>query len=91
MTFRPEEIQAFTALFEGSKEKIRHFKGCTLLELYCDSATPTVFFTYSRWQSEGALEAYRQSDLFKSVWSQTKSLFASKPEAWSLRTVASVV
>ena len=31
------------------------------------------------------LEAYRNSKLFEETWTQTKALFADKPQAWSLQ------
>ena len=46
-----------------------------------------VYFTYSWWQGEEDLEAYRHSDLFKGVWAFTKQLFADKPQAWSTQEI----
>jgi hypothetical protein len=42
-----------------------------------------VFFTYSEWEDPIYLEQYRQSALFAVVWSQTKTFFNAKPEAWT--------
>ncbi len=61
MTFRQEEVNTFTTLFNERKELIRHFAGCTHLELWQDKNTPNVFFTYSHWESETALDHYRFS------------------------------
>jgi len=36
------------------------------------------------------LEAYRQSELFKNVWSKTKPLFNDKPQAWSVDKIVSL-
>jgi heme-degrading monooxygenase HmoA len=44
---------------------------------------PNIFFTYSFWQSQNDLEKYRNSALFKEVWSKTKKMFAEKAQAWS--------
>ncbi len=41
--------------------------------------------TYSRWQSEAALNQYRDSELFKSVWSFTKALFFRKASGIQLK------
>ena len=90
MSFDPSNIEAFLAHFENNKTEIRHFKGCQLLELYRDQKDSNVFFTYSYWNHETDLERYRQSDLFKKVWSQTKPLFIAKPEAWSLDKIVSI-
>jgi quinol monooxygenase YgiN len=84
MTFRPEEVENFQALFNERKERIRHFEGCTHLELWQDAHNPNIFFTYSNWQSETYLDHYRFSDFFKDTWGKTKALFAEKPNAWSV-------
>lgn len=87
MTFNPKEVQSFLTLFNENKNKIAGFEGCSHLELLNDINTPGIFFTYSYWQDENCLEAYRNSDLFKGVWQATKKLFADKPEAWTVKKV----
>lgn len=84
MTFERSEIENFRLLFEENNEKIRHFEGCRFLELYQDIKNKNIFFTYSHWENEEALNDYRHSELFKNVWGQTKILFKEKPEAWSV-------
>ena len=83
MTFKKDQVQKFLNIFEASKEKIRHFEGCNYLELLQDRRDDRVFFTYSSWRDQHCLDAYRQSELFQEVWTQTKALFDAKPEAWS--------
>ena len=90
MSFDNELIHEFLGLFESYKTRIRNFEGCEFLELYQDKVKPNVFFTYSYWNSEEDLENYRQSDLFKNVWSETKKLFNDKPLAWSVDKVVSL-
>ena len=90
MKFEKEKIPAFLANFETVKEKIRNFPGCTFLELYKDKNDETIFFTYSRWNDEADLENYRNSELFKEVWSVTKPMFKEKAEAWSVDTLHSL-
>ena len=85
MTFEPENIPSFERIFKASSPQIRSFPGCNHLELLQDAENPQVFFTYSRWESEGALQAYRESDFFREVWGRTKKLFAERPKAWSLK------
>lgn len=87
MNFKPENVDTFLNLFNENKTKIRNFKGVNHLELLRDINKPTIFFTYSFWCSEQDLENYRNSDLFKSIWSKTKPLFASPPEAWSVNSI----
>ena len=84
MDFKPENITAFLAIFEASSPKIRASKGCSFLELYRDKNNPNIFFTYSYWDNDEALENYRTSTLFKEVWAETKQLFNNKPQAWSV-------
>jgi heme-degrading monooxygenase HmoA len=91
MSFSEEHIADFLDNFENNKHNIRNFRGCKLLELYRDKKDPNIFFTYSYWETEYDLEQYRQSDLFKSVWSKTKVFFNKKPEAWSIDKVASLI
>ena len=84
MTFEKENIPSFERIFKASRPRIRTFPGCTHLELLQDADNPQVFFTYSRWESEADLQAYRESDFFREVWGRTKKLFAERPRAWSL-------
>jgi quinol monooxygenase YgiN len=84
MTFEPNLVGEFEKLFDQNKLKIRGFEGCTHLELLQDKNTPNIFFTYSFWNHPDNLEAYRQSELFNTVWTATKKLFCAKPEAWSV-------
>jgi quinol monooxygenase YgiN len=88
MTFRSEELSSFLQLFEANKNKIASFAGCSKVELLQDIHNPHICFTYSHWESENALNLYRDSQLFNTVWTQTKSYFADKPEAWSLTAKA---
>lgn len=84
MTFQEDKVSEFLSVFNESKERIRNMPGCSHLELLNDINSPNVFFTYSYWSSEHDLNAYRDSELFSKVWSNTKILFDAKPEAWSV-------
>mgnify|MGYP005748070219 FL=1 len=90
MTFQPEKVDAFLENFEQHKNSIRNFPGCQHLELWQDFSEKNIFLTYSFWESEEALNKYRDSELFKSVWSFTKGLFASKPQAFSTKKIQEV-
>lgn len=90
MNFEESKIELFLENFNQNKEKIRNFEGCNSLKLLRDKNNPSIFFTYSYWESEEHLEAYRNSELFKSVWKKTKAWFNNKPEAWSVDTVESL-
>lgn len=90
MSFDPEKVNEFLLIFHANKDKIRHFNGCTFLELYQDKHQKNIFFTYSYWQSENHLESYRNSTTFATVWKSTKVLFNNKPQAWSVDKVVSL-
>lgn len=87
MTFYEDKVDDFLKIFEESKHKIRAFPGCNHLELHRDYNANHIFSTYSYWDSEEAINNYRNSDLFKSVWSRTKVLFAEKTMAFSHKLV----
>lgn len=84
MSFLPDKTTDFLAIFNQSKIQIAAFAGCRSLRLMQDANDPSVFLTYSVWDAPMHLEAYRQSELFKTTWSATKALFKEKPTAWSV-------
>ncbi|AQG82259.1 putative quinol monooxygenase [Spirosoma montaniterrae] len=83
MTFRPDALSDFQAIFDASKHRIRTFPGNCHLTLLRDPNNPAVRMTYSLWVSADALEAYRQSELFRTTWAATKVLFAERAVAFS--------
>ncbi len=87
MTFREDKIDTFLEVFDASKIHIRNFPGCSGLTLLQTSNKPYQMSTFSIWENEEALEAYRHSDLFKSTWAKTKILFAEKPVAFSNKAI----
>lgn len=91
MEFQMDKVEDFKSLFEERKELIRGFPGCNYLELLQGKAArKNVFFTYSYWDSEEALNNYRYSDLFAETWKNTKALFIKKAEAISLEKLHSL-
>ncbi len=90
LTFKEESIPQFLEVFEEIREKIANFEGCKSLTLFRDKADPRVYFTYSIWDSEDALNTYHHSDFFADTWSRTKVHFDDKPAAWSLDAVSRV-
>ena len=61
LSLQEDKIEEFLSNFNKQKEHIRHFPGCQFLELYNDTHTKNVFFTYSYWDHEEALNNYRYS------------------------------
>lgn len=90
LTIKEDKIEEFLTFFDTKKETIRHYDGNTFLEVYQDKYDSRVFFTYSIWEEEKFLDAYKNSDFFKEVWSYLKTLFDAKPEAWSVDTIVSL-
>ena len=84
MSFQPDKVEDFKAIFKANWKLIAGFEGCSRVELLQDKLHPNVFFTYSVWEDEIFLDAYRNSELFATVWNKTKALFCEKPEAWSV-------
>ena len=84
MSFHSKFVTDFLEMFDEKKMQIRNTDGCKLLELYQDKKNPEIFFTYSYWESENDLQNYRNSELFKETWAQTKTYFNHKPQAWSV-------
>lgn len=90
MTFRPEAVEDFVKYFDANKNAIRNFDGCRHLELWQDEHEKNIFTTYSHWESEECLNQYRDSELFKSIWKYTRSLFTAKPQAFSAKKIREV-
>jgi len=88
MHFREEEVENFARLFEERKSLIRNFEGCTHLELWQEKNNPALFFTYSWWDSEEHLDAYRRSHFFEETWTLTRAKFSAKAEAWTVEQKA---
>ncbi|MBX7124769.1 MAG: antibiotic biosynthesis monooxygenase [Cyclobacteriaceae bacterium] len=89
--FHEDQVSTFLEIFSGHRERIRHFPGCTRLELHRDPDHPSTFATISHWQSAADLENYRQSPLFKEVWGKVKPLFRLRSEAFTLEKVDEVL
>lgn len=83
MTFAPASVDRFRAHFESVAPKIRAMPGCEHLELWQDVRYPNVYTTYSHWTGEDALNAYRDTDVFRAAWADAKALFAARPQAHS--------
>jgi heme-degrading monooxygenase HmoA len=83
LTFKSEELDGFFEAFEVHKHKIASFEGCRGMQLLQEIDNPCVVMTYSHWEDEGALNAYRSSELFSNLWANIKPKFSKKPEAWS--------
>ena len=90
MRFQKKGVKEFLEIFRESCEAIRSSDGCLYLELLQDADDPTSYFTLSIWRDSDALEAYRQSDLFRSTWKRTRKLFRKNARAWSTTSYISL-
>lgn len=83
MTFKTEYSSDFEAYFYEIKNQVGNQPGCHGVKLLKEIRDSGVFFTYSIWEDEMALNAYRNTSLFAEVWPKVKAWFDAKPEAWS--------
>jgi heme-degrading monooxygenase HmoA len=84
LRFQEDKVEDFLAFFETVKDKVNCFSGCKGMQLLRDVVDPSIFITYSHWENEEALNAYRHSDTFKMVWPTLKKWFEFPAEAWSV-------
>ncbi len=83
MTFEESRCSDFEAYFETIKEQVGNQPGCSGVKLLKDVSGSGIYFTYSVWKNEVALNTYRNTTLFGEVWPKVKKWFSGKPEAWS--------
>lgn len=83
MTFRPDAVPAFLDLFASTRERIAGQPGCHGVALWADPRYPNILTTVSEWDSAGALDAYRGTELFAATWATTRAWFAAPPVAHS--------
>ena len=83
LSIADDRIQDFRRTFRENHNAISSFQGCLEVRLVYDIQNPNIHFTISLWESEQAIEDYRNSQLFSGIWSTVKPWFSGKPEAWS--------
>ena len=74
-------LNDFKHIFCQIQPTIASFDGCRSLKLLQSIDNPTVLTTYSVWESEAHLDAYRHSDFFSQTWKTVKPLFYQKTQA----------
>ena len=87
LTFEPQNVDEFQAIFNRSSGLIRAFEGCQGVRLMRDLENTSIFFTITIWESEAHLNRYRKSELFIATWASTKKLFAAPAMAHSIQEV----
>jgi len=88
LTFKNEHCSDFESFFDEIKNQVGNQPGCSGVKLLRDTSANGVYFTYSHWDAQSSLDAYRNTDLFNVVWPKVKAWFAAKPEAWSTEIIA---
>ena len=84
LTFKEDKVEDFTTYFNQIKSIVRNQPGCSFLELYQDKDQSNVFFTYSYWDKQESLDAYRYSETFSQIWPYVKQMFGERAQAWSV-------
>lgn len=87
LTLDPQYIEDFKNIFIEHQTGIAQMQGCLHLQALQDHKEPHIFFTISKWESEHALDNYRYSAFFKTLWSKVKPMFIAKAMAHSLTPV----
>ena len=88
MEFEPARAEEFNNYVKTIVDKIASMPGCHKVYVLRDINNTNIFFTYSYWDDQEALDKYRNSELFKEVWGKTKLMFSKKAEAWSTEIIA---
>ena len=87
LKFQKDKVADFLNLFDNVVTKVNAYPGCQQMHMVRDLNDKTLFFTYSIWENTTALENYRNSPLFQTIWPQIKPWFSEKAEAWSTEKV----
>ena len=87
LKFQKDKVADFLNLFDNVVTKVNAYPGCQQMHMVRDLNDETLFFTYSVWENTTALENYRNSTLFQTIWPQIKPWFSEKAEAWSTEKV----
>lgn len=83
LTFSPQSVDAFDALYAQFEARIHARPGCRMVRAMRVPDEPCQRATLSLWDAQEDLDAYRESALFGEVWPATKALFDAPPEAQS--------
>lgn len=83
--FDPDSVMEAASHIREVAPKVRQMPGCAYLEILQDVHHPATWTTYSHWDSESDLNAYRDSATFREFWKKVKPLFAVPARAWSSR------
>ena len=78
-----DKLENVKLLLAEVAPKVRGMAGCTHLNILEDLYNSGHITTYSYWETEADLNAYRNSEVFKTFWAAIKPLFELPARAWS--------
>ena len=87
MYFRPDEVERFLTMYEQTRPIIASQPGCRSVQLVRQIDDPAAFATWSIWDDQAALDAYRRSEFFRSFWPEVRALFRAPAEAVSFEQI----
>ncbi|GAB4282635.1 MAG: hypothetical protein Kow0068_07300 [Marinilabiliales bacterium] len=82
MEINEADIDSYLEKVQSVLDKIKSFDGCVSINILNDKEVSNRFFSYSTWESEEKLDAYRNSEWFKQIWSEIRQYFKSPAQAW---------
>lgn len=85
LNFKQAFLPQAQEILEVHGPKVRAREGCTHLQILQDKHDPRTYFTISHWTSEEALNAYRNSEVFREFWPSIKVGFETPAQAWSCK------
>ncbi|WP_236978647.1 antibiotic biosynthesis monooxygenase [Membranihabitans maritimus] len=81
--FHGEYSSTFVDKFEEYKPKLLEHEGCLGVKLYNECNAVGDFVTISTWSNQKYLDIYRESQLFRTMWSSIKPYFRKEAKAIS--------
>lgn len=83
LTIKEEKLAELYQVLDQHLLFIRNVDGCNHLEILKSKPPTNIVWTISIWESEEALNNYRNHPKFYPIWKALKATFAEKAEAWT--------
>ena len=88
ITAKPDQADAFRALFLGFAASVREEPGCVHYTVLEDEKTPGHFFTYETWADEAALAAHMHAPAITALGGKVGAMVATPPSQALLKTLS---
>jgi quinol monooxygenase YgiN len=85
ITARPDQADAFRALFVTFAASVRTEPGCLQYTVLEDEATPGHLFTYEAWSDKTALDAHMNAPSMKALGAKAGAMLAKPPSITRLK------